>query len=106
MRTAKSEEIMRKTYRRSRRVAGCALFVLGLTAGPAAAQTAEVTGRVRDASQGVVPGASVVAMNEDTGIPRETKTDENGLYVLTFVPTGRYRLTVTLSGFQTVTRSD
>src|SRR6185436_15389998 len=43
---------------------------------------------------------------EDTGIPRETKTDENGLYVLTFVPTGRYRLTVTLSGFQTVTRSD
>lgn len=96
---------MRMTYRRSLRLAGCAALLLGVAAGSASAQTAEITGRVQDGSHAIVPGVVVTATNENTGIAREARTDANGAYALTFVPSGLYRVTAALAGFQTVTRT-
>jgi len=76
--------------------------VLALTAFPASAQaTAQISGTVRDASGAVLPGVTVTATQVDTGVSRTTVTDGSGLYVLTSLPLGPYKLEAALSGFRT-----
>jgi outer membrane receptor protein involved in Fe transport len=71
----------------------------------AAAQvtTATLFGAVRDASGAAVPGATVVATNRGTGVPREAITDERGEFVLTALSTGSYAVVIALPGFKTYT---
>ena len=66
---------------------------------------AYVTGTVKDDSGGVLPGADVVATQTDTGFKRAAVTDTNGLYTLSNLPIGPYRLDVTLSGFRSFART-
>jgi len=63
--------------------------------------TATLVGLVRDSSGAVLPGASVVATNEGTGVPREGVTDERGEFVFSALPNGTYSVRVELSGFKT-----
>ena len=75
-----------------------------LLAGNAFAQLSSLTalvGTVSDSSGSVVPGASVVAVNLGTQDTYETVTNAQGQYNFQFVRTGKYEITVTLSGFQT-----
>ncbi len=69
------------------------------------AQTAEVTGIVKDASQAIVNNAALSLVNEDTGIKRIATTNELGIYRFALVPPGNYKLTVQAKGFQTVSRA-
>ena len=74
-----------------------------LVAANAAAQvgsTAQITGTVKDASGGVLPGANVTATQTDTGFKREAVTDVSGSYTLSNLPIGPYKLDVSLSGFR------
>lgn len=82
------------------------LFVFFVLAGAPSAfcQTAEVSGLVRDASQRVVPNATVTLVNEDTGIKRITTPNPNGVYTIPFLQPGNYRLSVQAAGFQTISR--
>ena len=74
-----------------------------LTSAVAAAQlsTAELSGRVTDESGAVLPGATVTVTQTDTGFTRTDVTGDGGTYVLSNLPTGPYRLEVSLSGFRT-----
>ena len=74
-----------------------------LTSGVAWAQqsTAQLGGRVTDQSGGVLPGVAVTVTQTDTGFTRTGVTDGDGSYVLPNLPTGPYRLEVSLSGFRT-----
>lgn len=65
-----------------------------------AGATAQISGTVRDASGGVLPGADVAVTQTDTGLKRNTITDSDGSYTLPNLPIGPYRLDVTLSGFK------
>src|SRR4029434_2813228 len=76
------------------------ILLLAATNGWAQA-TAQINGTVADSSGGILPGATVVAIQTETGARRETVTDEMGAYALTNLPIGPYRLEVTLSGFRT-----
>ena len=81
-----------------------ACFSLSLLSGTALAQLASQTalvGTVTDTSGSVIPGAAVVAVNIGTQDTYETNTNAQGYYNIQFVRTGRYEITVTLSGFQT-----
>jgi len=82
-------------------------FLVLLTAAPALGQrsNATVRGTVRDATQGVLPGATVTAVNEETGLTRSTVTNESGVYSLPDLPIGRYRVTAELSGFKMASRT-
>ena len=62
--------------------------------------TATLVGTVTDPSGGTVPGAAIRAVNIDTNISRDTKTDEKGEYSLPFLPAGDYTVTATSGGFQ------
>src|SRR5688572_480825 len=82
------------------------LVVLFLGADMALAQaTAQISGTVRDASGGVLPGADVTAIQTDTGARRSAVTNESGAYSLSNLPIGPYRLEATLTGFRTFVRT-
>jgi Carboxypeptidase regulatory-like domain len=85
----------------SRRVLIVLVGVL-LAAGAAWAQaTAELAGRVTDESGGVLPGVTVTATQTDTGFTRAAISDATGGWVMPNLPTGPYRLEVSLQGFRT-----
>ena len=60
-----------------------------------------LTGNVVDPSGAAVPGAKVQALNVDTGVSRDTTTDERGAYLFTNISSGTYKVTVTSKGFKT-----
>ena len=80
-----------------------ATIAVFLTTSAAFAQlsTAQLNGRVTDESGALLPGVTVTAIQTDTGVTRTDVTDGNGSYVLPNLPTGPYRLEVSLQGFRT-----
>ncbi len=66
----------------------------------------EIAGSVRDPSGSVVAGADVKATNKGTGAERATVTNDAGLYNFPALQPGVYDVTVTKSGFQTMSRTD
>src|SRR5688500_12374938 len=89
------------------RVLSCVLAVL-LTAGTAAAQqgTSEVRGRVLDSQGAVLPGVSVTVRNQDTGMFRETVSNDDGTYFVSGIVPGPYEITAQLQGFKKYSRRD
>jgi hypothetical protein len=77
------------------------LFLVPLGTADAQVTTATLIGVVRDSSAAVIPGASVVATHEGTGVSREATTDSNGEFVLSALPNGPYTLRIELTGFKT-----
>ncbi len=76
------------------------LLAVGL---PAEAQTG-VFGIVQDSSGMVLPDAEVQVQNEATGARWRTRSDGNGQYAIAGLSSGRYKLTVRLPGFRTISR--
>ena len=78
------------------------IVALILLAAPAAAQTTtgDISGRVRDIQGAVVEGVVVRARNTETGVPRETQSDRNGLYRLAGLPVGIYDLAAESPGLR------
>src|SRR5688572_23157622 len=63
--------------------------------------SAQLSGTVRDQSGAVLPGVEITATQTDTGIVRNTITNESGFYVLPNLAVGPYRLEASLPGFRT-----
>jgi Carboxypeptidase regulatory-like domain/TonB dependent receptor len=63
-----------------------------------------ITGTIADQTSAVIPGASVVVVNGETGTKYETISTETGNYTLTQVPPGVYSLSVELPGFKRYVR--
>lgn len=72
--------------------------------GSSQAVSARLEGLVQDQSQAVIPGVSVVVINEATNITHESVTNETGRYVLVALPPGTYRVEAELPGFKKVVR--
>ena len=66
--------------------------------------TGTLQGTVKDPNGAVVPGATVRARNVETGQERTLTTNDEGYYVATFLPVGRYDVTATGQGFGSVKR--
>src|SRR6516164_8824898 len=78
-------------------------FALILAAATALAQTATINGVVTDSSQAVISGATVTVTNIDTGLRRDTHTNETGNYTFNLLPVGRYKLAASMAGFTSET---
>lgn len=74
-----------------------ALFLLGVA--PALAQNGRVSGQVTDEQGGVIPGALIQVVSQDSTIKRETKSDDLGNYALPYLPAGKYQIFVRFPGF-------
>ncbi len=88
---------IRSCMRRSTIAALTAALSVALAYGQAGAR---LEGIVRDASQAVIPGVTVTASNEATGISTTGISNETGFYVFVSLPPGSYTLTSELQGFK------
>src|SRR5688572_1834196 len=79
-----------------------AILLLVSIAAHAQVTTSTLVGLVRDASNAVIPGATVVATHEGTGVSREGISDANGEFVLSALPAGPYTVKVELTGLKTL----
>ncbi len=80
-----------------------ALAWIGLISVLAAAQvtTADIVGRVTDASGATISGARVIIENSATGGTRSALTGNSGDYALNLLWPGRYALRIEATGFKT-----
>jgi trimeric autotransporter adhesin len=83
------------------------LYVLLGLAASVAGQSFQggLRGTVRDA-QGVVPGVAVTLVNQESGVSRETATNEAGEYSFPGVVPGVYSVRASVAGFKTFERRD
>ena len=73
---------------------------------PAHAQEATLSGIVTDATDAVLPGATVTAVHLDTGTTFTSVTDGSGSYRISALRVGNYRITAELTGFTTAVREN
>ena len=66
--------------------------------------TASISGTVTDSTGGVIPGATVRATSEETGISREVQTGARGSYRISELGLGLYSIEAQVAGFQTEVR--
>jgi len=81
---------------------------LMLAAPPVLAQfaNADLAGTVTDTDGAALPGVTVTATNDATGLHRTTVSSANGTYAINGLRPGAYNLTFQLEGFQVVERED
>jgi len=60
----------------------------------------QISGYVRDASQAVIAGATVLAVNEGNGEQRQTTTNQGGYYVFPNLTVGSYTVSAEAAGFK------
>ena len=86
----------------------CVAVVVFLSAIPAFGQgfaTGEFSGTVVDQSGGALPGATITATEEATGLVRTATPNDTGRFVLPAMQPGLYTMKAELSGFQTQVRT-
>jgi hypothetical protein len=74
------------------------LLVAALAVG-AGQQSGSITGVIVDTSRAPIPGATLVVTADEGGV-RRTATDRNGRYRVDGLPPGRYRIEVSMGGFE------
>jgi hypothetical protein len=85
-----------------------ALFLALLLPATMTAQqgTTEVRGQVTDPQGGALPGVTVVVRNQNTGMFRETVSNNDGTYFVSGLVPGTYEITAELAGFKQFSRRD
>ncbi|WP_260706568.1 TonB-dependent receptor [Edaphobacter flagellatus] len=63
---------------------------------------ATISGQVADPTDQVIPDADVQILNEATGVQYVNKTNNSGVYTLSVLPPGQYRVQVSKIGFKTI----
>ena len=69
-------------------------------AGLAQTISGQISGRVTDASGGVLPGVTVTIVNDGTGFKDTRVTDAAGVYTFTNLRVGTYSVAAELQGFR------
>ena len=87
----------------------CSLVLLLTLAWASAAsaqiRSATITGTVADPTKALVPGATVIVVNQDTNARSELVTNDSGLFTAPYLTAGTYSIEVSLAGFATFRRT-
>jgi Carboxypeptidase regulatory-like domain len=83
--------------------AGTLLCLLTSTVAFAQTTNATVSGTIQDMSAAVLPGVTVTATNNSTGVVTTVVSNEAGAYTFPSLLPGAYKVTAELPGFQTKT---
>jgi hypothetical protein len=82
-------------------------MLFALVSAPAFSQSnANLAGLVTDATQAVLPGATITATNAETGIAKTVVSNAAGTYAIAGIQVGTYTVKAELAGFQTQTFKD
>ncbi|HEV3215261.1 MAG TPA: TonB-dependent receptor [Vicinamibacterales bacterium] len=82
------------------------LFVLFGAASAYGQVGGSISGTIKDASGGVIPGVTITATNLALGTPFTAPSDRNGFYSLPKLPVGRYDLLIQIEGFKPQKRTN
>ena len=80
------------------------LFALGVASRAFAQSTGSIRGTVSDPSGAAIAKAAVTVTDTNTGIGRDTVTNESGIFVFPDLPIGSYALKISAAGFKTQNR--
>ena len=75
------------------------ILLAGFTLNAQVNATGTLLGTITDKSGASVPAAAVKATNAETGLSRQTTTNEAGEYRFNLLPAGTYKVQVTMTGF-------
>jgi len=81
------------------------IFCVALSA-VAQSTDASISGQIVDSSGRVIPDVDVQILNEATGIQYAKKTNNAGIYTVSILPPGQYRVQVSKVGFKTLIKPD
>src|SRR6202050_639167 len=76
------------------------LLILATGASAQTSETGAISGKVKDPSGAVVPGAVIDVTNTGTQQTRSFKSDANGQYAASLLPPGNYTVTASAASFQ------
>lgn len=80
-----------------------AFFLTPEVRAQAEATSGQINGTVRDASEAVVPNATITVTNTATGLERSVTSNDEGVYQIVQLPAGTYTVRVASTGFAEVT---
>lgn len=80
-------------------LATCLAAGAGQAFAQAQGSTGQIAGAVRDNNGAAIPGATIKAVNTQTGLERSATTNEDGLYRFVLLPPGTYNLSAEASNF-------
>jgi hypothetical protein len=69
-------------------------------------QTGSISGNITDPNGAAVPGASVDATSQESGVTEHTVSSEAGIYVFPSLTTGHWTITAEKPGFKKLVRTD
>src|ERR1700681_225254 len=82
------------------------LIVVVLVASAARAEVGgRITGAVKDQTGSVIPGATVVVTNTQTGVKLTTTADQDGVFTFPVLSVGQYQIDVTSDVFKSYRRT-
>lgn len=82
-------------------------FTLLLTIAPfSQSPNGTISGLIVDPSSRVIVGAGIVVVNDSTGLHYETDSNSDGVYLVTNLPPGSYRIQVSKIGFKTLIKPE
>jgi len=84
----------------------CLMLLIVAVGVQAQSTNAEITGQVNDPTKAVVPGASVTAVNNLTNVKHAVTTNQSGIYVITNLPPGEYRVEIEKKGFRSIVKPE
>ncbi len=87
----------------TRNLAWTCLLSLTLAGALFGQTTATIVGTVTDSSGAVVPGAVISVTHAETGLKRQVRSNENGVYVAPALPVGSYTVAAEITGFKRTT---
>jgi hypothetical protein len=78
------------------------LVLCGATLALAQSTNATISGVVVDPAGKVIPGAAIEIVNDATGVHYSSATNGSGIYTVTILPPGQYRVQISKVGFKTL----
>jgi len=78
------------------------LSFLFVSSGAAQSPNGTISGIIQDPSGRPIPGAEILVVNDLTNIQYQTKTSDEGIYVVPDLLPGPYRIQVSKRGFKTL----
>ncbi len=108
MSITKGEDMVTETGGKWLTLVAALCVLAAMVSGAAAAQgiSGTITGTVKDAQGGVLPGVTVTLRNQASGVTRTTVTEGDGTYRFPALNPGRFTVTAELSGFSTLEARD
>jgi hypothetical protein len=82
------------------------LFLVAVHAAAAQSPVGTISGIVLDPTGAALAGAEVLAVNDATRVQYPGKTNQEGIYLVSNLPPGPYRIQVSKPGFKTIIKPD